>query len=551
MNKVSLLLLVLISLLSACEGPSQDTENKAAESTSQAGPQSAAEPVTAPVDSADLDIGRALYQDGLRANGEPLTAIVTGDVEILGTQFSCNGCHGISGMGSREASIIVPIIAGPILFAPAVQPERAAYDIESLATVLRDGITPSGRQIDWLMPRYRLSDEEVGSLSAYLATLSTGPAPGVSDSTIRFATVVTDNSSEQERNAVLAVLNRFAEEKSRQTRLESKRWDRGTTPESRLHTVHRDWILDVWELSGQESGWGEQLRVYYERNPVFAIIGGLLPESPGPLALFCEQNAIPCVLPSTRNPESSDGDLYSLYYSRGLDLEADLIATDLKLFQFDTLVQVYCEASSARAADRLETDLMDRKLEVRRLAFDCDEETPINQLQGLLKESGRSVVVYWLDKAHLSQIDVPSGERVYFSSTLIGDEIEPLPEPISDSAYLVHPYRLPGTLDPAFRRMDAWTRVRNIELPYPRLQGEAFFAAMLMSEVVKHLDKFYIREYVLDLLGHAQGMVLYLPYYSRPTFGPGQIYVSKGGYILPVVNGKLDAGSSHWVSPVY
>lgn len=550
-SKVSLLLLILMPLLSACEGSSQGAANITAESTSQAGPQTAAKPVTDQVASADLDIGRALYQDGLGANGEPLTAIVTGDVEILGTQFSCNSCHGISGMGSREASIIVPIIAGPILFSPAVQPKRPAYDIASLATVLRDGITPSGRQIDRLMPRYRLSDKEVRSLSAYLGSLSTGPAPGVDDSTIRFATVVTDNSSEQERNAILAVLKRFAEEKSRQTRLESKRWDRGTTPESRLHTVHRDWILDVWELSGEESGWDEQLRAYYERNPVFAIIGGLLPESPEPLARFCEQNAIPCVLPSTRNPESSEGDLYSLYYSRGLGLEADLIATDLKELQFDVLLQVYCEASAARAADRLETDLTGRMIDVRRLAFDCDEETPSDQLQGLLEEPRGSVIVYWLDKAHLSNVAVPSGVRVYLSSTLIGDEIEPLPEPVSDSAYLVHPYRLPGTLDPAFRRMDAWTRTRNIEIRYPRLQGEAFFAAMLMSEIVKHLDKFYIREYVLDLLGHAQGMVLYLPYYSRPTFGPGQIYVSKGGYILPVVNGKLDTGSSDWTIPAY
>jgi hypothetical protein len=188
-------------------------------------------------------------------------------------------------------------------------------------------------------------------------------------------------------------------------------------------------------------------------------------------------------------------------------------------------------------------------IDVRRQAFDCDEETPSDQLQGLLEEPRGSVIVYWLDKAHLSNVAVPSGVRVYLSSTLIGDEIEPLPEPVSDSAYLVHPYRLPGTLDPAFRRMDAWTRTRNIEIRYPRLQGEAFFAAMLMSEIVKHLDKFYIREYVLDLLGHAQGMALYLPYYSRATFGPGQIYVSKGGYILPVINGKPDLSDVEWILP--
>ncbi|MEJ2142863.1 MAG: cytochrome c, partial [Gammaproteobacteria bacterium] len=251
MKKVTVLLLILLAILSACDGSSQDTTDSTADRTTRAGGRQVA---------ADLEVGRALYEDGLRANGEPLTAIVSGDVEILGTQFSCNSCHGISGMGSKEASIIVPIIASSVLFAPAAQPERPAYDLESLATVLRDGVTPSGRRIDSLMPRFRLTDAEVRSLAAYLDTLTTDPSPGVTDSTIRFATVVTGNSNEDEKNAVLAVIKRFTEEKSRQTRIESKRWDRGTTPESRLHTVHRDWILDVWELTGDESGWTKQLR---------------------------------------------------------------------------------------------------------------------------------------------------------------------------------------------------------------------------------------------------------------------------------------------------
>jgi len=97
--------------------------------------------------------------------------------------------------------------------------------------------------------------------------------------------------------------------------------------------------------------------------------------------------------------------------------------------------------------------------------------------------------------------------------------------------------------------MDAWARTRNIEIRYPRLQGEAFFAAMLMSEIIKHLDKFYIRDYVLDLFGHAQGMALYLPYYSRVTLDTGQQYLNKGGYMLPVAEGKLDGTDAEWVLP--
>jgi mono/diheme cytochrome c family protein len=538
-------LLLAALLMMACTSSSAETALTSAE---QSGSQSAI--ITGEsADSTDPAVGRALYRDGLRANGEPLTAIVADDVEVLGTQFSCDGCHGISGMGSREASYIVPIIAGPVLFSPAVQPERPAYDPDSLATVLREGISPSSRKLDRLMPRYRLSDDEIRSLAAYLDSLTTGPDPGVDDSTIRFATVVTDKSNEQERNAILSVLNRFAEEKSRQTRLESKRWDRGTTPESQLPTVHRDWILDVWVLSGPVETWGDQLQAYQERAPVFAVLGGLLPEAPGPLARFCEANKIPCLLPSTKNPETRENDLYTLYFSRGLGLEADLIATHLQDYQFDTLIQVYCEDSAARAAEQLDAVYAGREIESRQLAFDCENEAPAEQWQRLPGESQTNVVsVLWLDKGHLAKIETPPEGRVYLSSTLISDDIDALPE-VSASAYLAHPYRLPGAIDPAYRRFLAWMKTRKIEVTNPRLQGEAFFAALLMSDVVKHMDGFYVREYVLDLIGHAQGMALYLPGYSQPTFGPGQIFLTKGGYILPVSQSRVSTESSSWISP--
>jgi len=501
-----------------------------------------------------LEVGRALYMQGLRADGTPLTAIVSGDVEILGTQFSCDSCHGISGMGSREASVIVPVIAGSKLFAPAAQPARPAYDLKSLAKVLRDGVTPTGRKLDRLMPRFRLTDHEVEAMAAYLHTLTTDPSPGVDEWTIRFATVVTDNSSVDEQNAVLAVIKRFAEEKSRQTRIEGKRWDRGTTPESRLHTVHRDWVLDVWRLTGDEAGWAKQFADYYQKNPVFAILGGLLPENPQPLARFCEQNAIPCVLPSIRYPVPGEGNLYNLYtlyYSAGLGLEADLIATHLKDVTYDQLIQVYCQSSAARAADHLEKDLTGHAGKTARISFDCEKEVPVDRVKALMKAPGKAVLVFWLDKQQLSKISVPAGSRVYLSSMLIGDKLEALSVRGADSVYLAHPYRLPGKIDPAFRRLQAWAKVRKIELSYPRLQSEAFFTSLLMSEMIKHLDGFYTRKYMLDLIGHTQGMDLYLPYYPRATFGPGQIFVNKGGYLLPVVHGKLDTRKSAWILPEF
>ena len=45
----------------------------------------------------DVEAGRRMYREGVRPSGEPLTATVTEDVPFLGTQFSCESCHGQNG----------------------------------------------------------------------------------------------------------------------------------------------------------------------------------------------------------------------------------------------------------------------------------------------------------------------------------------------------------------------------------------------------------------------------------------------------------------------
>jgi hypothetical protein len=49
------------------------------------------------------------------------------------------------------------------------------------------------------------------------------------------------------------------------------------------------------------------------------------------------------------------------------------------------------------------------------------------------------------------------------------------------------------------------------------------------------LGRFFVGDYMLDTLDHAQNLVAYLPFYPRATLGPGQRFLSKGGYVLALV----------------
>jgi len=509
-----------------------------------------AAPASVIAQHAEVDAGLRMYRDGILRSGEPMTAIVAGDVSIVGTQFSCESCHGRSGMGTAEGAYIVPPIAAQFLFVESPQPKRPAYDNASLATVLRSGVTPSGRTLSTeLMPRYPLADADVSALSAYLATLSARNSPGVDDTVIRFATVVTEDVDPAQRDAVFAVLNRFAEERNRATRNDAERWDRGYTKESRLPTVFRDWVIDAWTLTGPSDTWDAQLERYYEQAPVFAMVSGLGQGSWEPVARFCEHNGIPCLFPGTDQPYAEDGDFYTYYFSRGLGLEAALIASHAAAQGVSKVLQVYCDRRLEPVASGLRAALQKSAISGDELVFDCADSVPVGRMTSLLADDDAAVVL-WVTREQFAGLPqaLPAG-RLYVSSTLLDGTLDgPLaraPGPV----FVAHPFLLPGKIDPALRRFELWAKTRDIDVTDPRHQAEAFFACLVLNDAVKHVGRFFVREFALDMLDHAQNLAAYVPVYPRPTLGPGQRFLTKGGYVLPIVDGKLDTSDAAWILP--
>jgi hypothetical protein len=99
------------------------------------------------------------------------------------------------------------------------------------------------------------------------------------------------------------------------------------------------------------------------------------------------------------------------------------------------------------------------------------------------------------------------------------------------------------------KRFTVWARTRGIELGYPRLQAEAFFACLAAKDALSHLRRYLVRDYALDMLDHAQALAAYLPIHPRPTLGPGQRFLTKGGYVLPVLDGHIDTKAAAWILP--
>jgi ABC-type branched-subunit amino acid transport system substrate-binding protein len=132
--------------------------------------------------------GRDIYRkggDGIKAN------LGDDDFELPASTFPCANCHGMTGLGGDEGGLQPPPIAWDMLASPRSSSftgqMRPAYDEASLKRAIADGIDSRGATLHQGMPRYRMSDEQMNDLIAYLRVigLAADNDPGVTTSTIK------------------------------------------------------------------------------------------------------------------------------------------------------------------------------------------------------------------------------------------------------------------------------------------------------------------------------------------------------------------------------
>ena len=534
----------------------------------------------------DARLGERIYREGVLPSGEPVRASVQGDLTLEGTQLNCAGCHRRSGFGSSEGAAYVPPVTGAALYREKeprgtdafrrlfqeVQPvglrarlrdprPRPAYTDESLAVALREGRDPAGRELDPLMPRYRLSDEEAGHLVAYLKSLSSAPAHGVDASAIHFATVVTEGVEPGRRRALLDVMRAYFRWKNADTaRLRLRRPASPIWYQEELPATYREWVLHVWELKGAPASWPAQLDAHYRERPVFALLGGAGRGSWQPVHDFCEHEEVPCLFPDTDEP--ADAGAYALYLYGGLAVEAGALARHLRErpgpAERRRVLQVYRDAGGglvlARAFARGLRGAGAPELR-ERVIRGARKLTP-DFWQDLLECESPSALVLWLDETDLAALDSarpPAGAvgEVYLSYGLLQGVPRRMPEGFGDRLYLTYPYALPLPESPHVYRARAWLRARGVAPAHERLQLNAYFTLSVADHSLMRLAGNFSRDYFVEAVEQETETALNPGVFPRLSLGPGQRFASKGSYIVKP-SGDAPGGlepASGWLIP--
>lgn len=512
--------------------------------------------------------GQSIYRDGLLLSGEPVRAVVQKNVVLSGVEAACVNCHRRSGLGGSEGQNPIRPIIGRLLFtasqtefaqrravAGGAAEARPAYTRASLARALREGVAPGGRRLDALMPRYALGDDAIDQLYAYLAGLSAAAAPGVSDREIHFATIIAPGVDADRRRAQLDVLQAFFRDKNGNTRKEARRRDTGS---EQMYLAYRTWVLHVWELDGAPETWGDQLEAYYREQPVFAVIGGLGSGSWQPVHAFCEGTGVPCVLPDVDYPVAAGAGYYALYFSRGIALEADVLAKQLAQARSPgRIVQVFRDdATGHLPAQALRSALKQRGIED--LAdYPVSGVDPLSSgaWSTLLRDARPATLVVWLPPTDVQNLAAtgtpPAGlQAVYLSASLFAMQHAGLADGWRDRLRMVYPFALPANRARHLARLNVWLRARNIALADARTQANAYFAATVTGDALAHIGENFSRDYFIERIEQMAETALSPSIYPRLSLGPGQRFASRGGYILGFPQGaKTPVPVSDWLIP--
>jgi ABC-type branched-subunit amino acid transport system substrate-binding protein len=260
--------------------------------------------------------GKQIYFEGTSPGGGEITAIVGDEAALLpGSAMPCSSCHGSDGLGRPEGGVI-PL---DIRWSELVKTyghvhhdgrRHPAFDDDGVARSIIAGVDQANNVLDRSMPVYQMSQQDIDDLVAYMKVLEFDDDPGLTDKTIRVATLLPLSGPAGATGDVMrrVMEGYFAEINDEGgifgRRIELLAVPMGETAEASMNT----------------------LREAFDAESIFAVVGAYSIGFDEALLGYLRSDNVPLVGPFTLNPGDSFLDANAFYLFSGFDDRARVLA---------------------------------------------------------------------------------------------------------------------------------------------------------------------------------------------------------------------------------
>ncbi len=122
--------------------------------------------------------GERIYSTGISDRAGPIPR-AGGPPWAQHAGVGCVACHGVSGGGgvpvmmgtAIPADIRYDVLTGKVSQPGGEKMEHPPYTDATIRRAITQGIDPAGKPLDWTMPRWQMSEQDLNDLVAYLKTL--------------------------------------------------------------------------------------------------------------------------------------------------------------------------------------------------------------------------------------------------------------------------------------------------------------------------------------------------------------------------------------------
>jgi len=123
--------------------------------------------------------GEQIYFTATSQRGTPVTSDISMGMMGGGMQ-TCASCHGPAGRGGRGRVMMRAFEAPDIRYESLIsgehgeghgEEEAAPYTDEDIKRAITEGVEPDGESLEWPMPRWTMSDDDLDDLLEFLKTL--------------------------------------------------------------------------------------------------------------------------------------------------------------------------------------------------------------------------------------------------------------------------------------------------------------------------------------------------------------------------------------------